>query len=54
MIKEFLQRKKSYYIMHAIIRSDVIMLLDKKSDIGLCSVSYFSAGLATLITFTYF
>lgn len=54
MMKEVLQRKKNCFIMHAIIKNDVIMQVDKKSDIGLCSVSYFSAGLAILITFIYF
>lgn len=38
MMKEVLQRKK-YLIMHEIIKNYVIMQLDKKSDIGLCSVS---------------
>lgn len=45
---------KKYLIMHVIIKNYVIMQLDKKPDIGLRSVSFFSAGLAILITAIYF
>lgn len=51
LIKDSLQIKKKYLIMHVIIKNHVIIQLDKKSDIGLCSVSFFSANLAILITF---
>lgn len=51
MMKEVLQRKKKYLLMHVIIKNYVIMQLDKKSDIGLCSVSFFSASRAILIAF---
>lgn len=51
IIKDSLQIKKKYLIMHVIIKNHVIIQLDKKSDIGLCSVSFFSANLAILITF---
>lgn len=54
MIKEVLQRKKKNLIMGVIIKNYVIMQLDKKSDLGLCSVSFFSACLAILMTFIYF
>lgn len=47
MIKDRLQIK--YLIMHVVIKKHVIMQMDKKSDIGLCS-----ANLAILITFIYF
>lgn len=51
IIKDSLQIKKKYLIMHVIIKNHVIIQLDKKSDTGLCSVSFFSANLAILITF---
>lgn len=51
IIKDSLQIKKKYLIVRVIIKNHVIIQLDKKSDIGLCSVSFFSANLAILITF---
>lgn len=48
MIKDSLQIKKKYLIMHVIIKNHAIMQLDKKSDVELCS-----ANLAILMTFIY-